>query len=228
MKSKKTMKKVLFIAGAVVLGAIAFTGCSKDDVEAPVITLTGGDVTINIGETFVDPGYTASDDEDGDITARVTVDESDIDETHTGTYVVTYSVSDDAGNSASESRNVIVQNSLADYNIAGIWNVSETCGGGPSTYKDTIKYSETVNGRIIFTRFANYLNGAAYADIINISSTGGTIDIPSQDVVCGQAPAPTRNFSGTGTLNLVSNTMTIPYVEVTNGTSNSCTGNYTK
>ncbi|MBK7887832.1 MAG: DUF5011 domain-containing protein [Bacteroidetes bacterium] len=222
------MKKALFIVGLLATTFLFITGCSKDDTEAPVISLTAPiNVTLNIGEAFVDPGYSASDNEDGDITSRVSVDLSDLDENTAGEYVVTYSVTDDAGNSASESRNVTVQNSLTPNNIAGTWNVSEVCGGGPSTYIDTISYSDVQNGRVLFTRFANYLNGAVYADI-NIS--GGTVNIPTQNVVCGQAPAANRQFSGNGTYSNVGGvfSMSITYTEVTNGTSVTCTGAYTK
>ncbi len=223
------MKKALFIVGLLATTFLFITGCSKDDTEAPVISLTAPfDVTLDIGESFVDPGYSASDNEDGDITSRVSVDLSDLDINTAGDYVVTYSVTDDAGNSASESRNVTVQNTLTPSNIAGNWSVSEVCGGGgPSTYTDTISYSDILNGRIFFTRFANYLNGAVYADI---NLTGGTVNIPTQSVVCGQAPAPTRQFSGNGTFSSAGGTlsMSITYTEVTNGTTTSCTGAYTK
>ncbi|MBK9401191.1 MAG: hypothetical protein IPN36_10115 [Bacteroidetes bacterium] len=70
-----------------------------------------------------------------------------------GAYVVTYSVTDDAGNSASESRNVTVQNTLTPSNIAGNWSVSEVCTCGSCTYTDNF-YSDILNGRTFFTRLA--------------------------------------------------------------------------
>ncbi len=223
------MKKALFIVGLLATTFLFITGCSKDDTEAPVISLTAPiNVTLNIGEAFVDPGYSASDNEDGDITSRVSVDLSDLDENTAGEYVVTYSVTDDAGNSASESRNVTVQNSLTPNNIAGNWNVSEVCGGGPSTYIDTISYSDVQNGRILFTRFANYLNGAVYADI-NINRWNGKYSYSKCSLWTGSAP---KRVSSVEMAHIVMSevlfSMSITYTEVTNGTSVTCTGAYTK
>jgi hypothetical protein len=65
------------------------------------------------GDTFTDPGYTATDDVDGDITANVTV-AGDILDTYTpGSYVLTYNVSDAADNAAAEvTRTVIVSENI--------------------------------------------------------------------------------------------------------------------
>jgi hypothetical protein len=80
------------------------------DVGAPVITLLG-DTTMNImiGEPFTDPGYTAVDDVDGDLTANIVVGGAIVDVNTAGTYIITYNVSDAAGNAATQrTRTVIV------------------------------------------------------------------------------------------------------------------------
>ncbi|WNH08661.1 immunoglobulin-like domain-containing protein [Thalassobellus suaedae] len=80
------------------------------DVGAPVITLLG-DTTINImlGGSFTDPGATATDDLDGDITTNIVVAGDTVDVNTAGTYVITYNVSDAAGNAATQrTRTVIV------------------------------------------------------------------------------------------------------------------------
>ena len=80
------------------------------DVGAPVITLLG-DTTMNImiGEPFTDPGYTAVDDADGDLTANIVVGGDVVDVNTAGTYIITYNVSDAAGNAATQrTRTVIV------------------------------------------------------------------------------------------------------------------------
>ena len=76
----------------------------------PTITLNGdATVTLMVGDTYTDPGYTANDDEDGDITADVVVDDSAVNTAVAGTYVVTYNVTDSDGNAATEvTRTVIV------------------------------------------------------------------------------------------------------------------------
>ena len=68
--------------------------------QSPVITLTGDSVIeIYMGSTFVDPGATAYDEEDGDISNSIQVSGSVDTNTH-GTYVLAYNVTDSDGNSA--------------------------------------------------------------------------------------------------------------------------------
>ena len=67
----------------------------------PVITLNGDSVIeIYMGSTFVDPGATAYDEEDGDISNSIQVSGSVDTNTH-GTYVLAYNVTDSDGNNAS-------------------------------------------------------------------------------------------------------------------------------
>jgi hypothetical protein len=71
--------------------------------DPPVITLMGSaTMALTIGDAYTDPGYTATDDEDGDITASVVVGGDAVDTSTAGTYVVTYNVTDSGGNAATE------------------------------------------------------------------------------------------------------------------------------
>ena len=73
------------------------------DVVAPTITLNGDAMmTVIQGSTFTDPGATATDDLDGDITANIVVGGDTVDVNTVGTYTITYNISDAAGNSATE------------------------------------------------------------------------------------------------------------------------------
>ena len=92
-------------------GSIAVVNNSDNsDTTAPSITLTGeATINLSVGDTFTDPGVTASDDVDGDITSSITTSGS-VDTSTAGTYVIVYSVSDTAGNSSSIDRTVIVGN----------------------------------------------------------------------------------------------------------------------
>jgi len=84
------------------------------DTTAPVITLNGTDaMTLNVGDTFSDPGATATDDVDGDITSAITTD-ANVDTSVAGSYLVTYTVSDSSGNSATAERSVIVNDGNAE------------------------------------------------------------------------------------------------------------------
>jgi len=85
----------------------------ETDTVPPEITLIGAaTVTVPLGANYTDAGATATDDVDGDITDRIVVD-NPVDTGTAGTYTVTYSVQDAAGNSASATRTVIVQ-AMAD------------------------------------------------------------------------------------------------------------------
>jgi|GEM_PF-672972 len=75
----------------------------------PVLTLKGANpMNLDINDTFIDPGAMATDDVDGDITAFIEVDDSNVNTSVAGTYEVTYTVSNSNDNSASITRSVIV------------------------------------------------------------------------------------------------------------------------
>lgn len=78
------------------------------DTTAPVITISGANpVNVDLGTTYNDAGASATDANDGDLTSSITVS-SNVDTNTVGTYTVTYTVSDAAGNQATETRTVNV------------------------------------------------------------------------------------------------------------------------
>jgi len=77
-------------------------GAEEPDTVPPVITLLGSPaVDVVQGTTYQDAGATAFDDVDGDITERIVTD-NPVDVGVPGRYLVTYNVSDSAGNQAEE------------------------------------------------------------------------------------------------------------------------------
>ena len=81
---------------------------SNADTTPPVITLNGSStIQLNVGDTWTDPGATATDDTDGDISSSITVSGT-VDTSTVGTYTLTYSVTDAANNTNSTTRTVIV------------------------------------------------------------------------------------------------------------------------
>ena len=80
------------------------------DTTPPVITLTGSStINLTVGDTFTDPGATATDDIDGNITSSISISGS-VDTSTAGTYTLSYNVSDTAGNAATEvQRTITVQ-----------------------------------------------------------------------------------------------------------------------
>jgi outer membrane protein OmpA-like peptidoglycan-associated protein len=76
------------------------------DKTAPVITLKGDSpVTLNVGESYTEMGATAEDNEDGEVSVAV---KGSIDSHSAGEYVITYTATDKASNTATETRKVIV------------------------------------------------------------------------------------------------------------------------
>lgn len=79
------------------------------DRDFPSLTLKGeSSITITVGNTWKEPGYTASDFVDGDLTAQVTV-AGKVNVNVSGTYVLNYTVKDGAGNQATAQRVVVVK-----------------------------------------------------------------------------------------------------------------------
>lgn len=106
------MKKFKLTAlGAILL--ISLAGCQKITTEGvtrttyyPVITLEGGTIILNVGSSYVEPGYSATLDGE-DVTSEVKVS-SNVDNTKPGQYSVSYSAVNADGFSTSASRDVFV------------------------------------------------------------------------------------------------------------------------
>lgn len=78
------------------------------DTTAPVITVTGGDVTVYLNQTYSEKGATALDSFEGDLTSAVK-SEGSVDTAKLGVYTITYTVADSSGNTASATRTVTVR-----------------------------------------------------------------------------------------------------------------------
>ncbi len=130
------------------------------DQDAPLITLLG-DATINVtlGDAFTDPGATALDEVDGDLTSNIVVGGDTVDTNTEGTYVITYNVSDAQGNAADQVERTVnvtaiacedetVQSlSPADLNITFLTDPGTTATQGSESnkfFQDNVTY-EYVN-----------------------------------------------------------------------------------
>ena len=118
--SDESLDLILVGSNAGVLEIHANNGIGRlglGDRRGPEIELIGeARVNIPAGQEYVDPGATAVDDIDGDISDKIDVSGS-VNSTVVGTQTITYSVSDRAGNVASATRTVVV-------------GVNEGTGGG--------------------------------------------------------------------------------------------------
>jgi hypothetical protein len=79
-----------------------------EDTTAPSLTLSGSDVVLARGDAFTDPGATATDLVDGDLTDAIEVSGT-VDVDASGTSTLTYTVADAAGNVATAERTVTVE-----------------------------------------------------------------------------------------------------------------------
>ena len=101
----------------------------REDITLPSISLNGDEtVFIPVGTDFADPGYSAYDNCDGDITDKVSV--SGNVGNSSGNYSINYSVSDDHGNTFSLKRNIVVYSP----NNNGNKVIYLTFDDGPSQY----------------------------------------------------------------------------------------------
>ena len=81
------------------------------DTEAPVLTLKGSrTITIEYNGTYQEPGFTAFDNADGDLTDRVQIS-GNVNPAVAGIYIIEYTVTDDSGNTAVQQRQVTVKRS---------------------------------------------------------------------------------------------------------------------
>ncbi len=85
------------------------------DETPPVLTLVGANpLTITIGGAYTDPGATASDNEDGDITGDIIISGDTVNPGALGSYTIRYNVTDSAGNHATEITRVVNVVALPD------------------------------------------------------------------------------------------------------------------
>ncbi len=110
------------------------------DTTPPEITLLGDNPQyLFVDDSYVELGATATDDMDGDISGNIVIDSSAVDTSVTGTYYVTYNVSDSAGNAAVEvtreiiikARSVAADSSLTfltHFNDTGSWDLNVANG----------------------------------------------------------------------------------------------------
>ncbi len=179
------MKKNIFNLSAIVLFATAtvLTGCKKDDTTPPVVTLNGAaSQTISLNTPYTELGATANDEKDGILTPVIS---GTVNKDLTGTYTITYTSTDAAGNAGTATRTVIVKNDAEIY--AGTYTANNP--GFPSStacptcpdWTQTITASTTTNNRIVFSRFGARTGN----NTIEAALTGGTTFVIIDKTVSG-------------------------------------------
>lgn len=207
-----------FTAAAVVLLALA-SGCKKDDVTAPVITVTGANpLSHTLGTTYTDLGATATDDVDGDLTDAITATGT-VNTSAAGANTITYSVTDAAGNVGTATRTVNVV--LSRDAILGNYSTTTTCSSFPSNTVATSTTFQTSSSGDKFVINLFYYNGGTLTCTLAGSSV--TVD-------AGQAPNPNGyGVTGSGTFSTNGKVLTMNYTFTPgSGSSQSCSVTYTK
>lgn len=129
------------------------------DKEAPTITLIGGDTQyVFLNQEYVEQGVNIQDNCDFELDKVVEI-KNNIDNTKTGEYEVTYSVSDSANNKTTISRKVIIYNDISQIPKNGK-KVYLTFDDGPGSYTEKIldvldKYNVKATF-FVTNQFSNY------------------------------------------------------------------------
>ena len=147
------------------------------DTTIPVITLLGDDpVTIEVGDTYIDVGATATDTYDGDITSSI-VTLSNVDTAIVGIYSVAFNVSDTSGNAAAEvTRTVnVVDTTVPVIVLLGDDSVTIEVG---DTYIDagataTDTYDGDITSSIVTVSNVDTAIVGIYSVAFNVSDTSG-------------------------------------------------------
>ncbi len=150
--------------------------CSNgvDDI-APVINLNGANpMTLALNATFNDPGATASDNVDGDISSTIDT-QSNVNTAIAGRYEVIYKVSDSSGNTTEKKRVVIVDEAATPDNIvidgnaddwAAIQPLAQSANGTLKVFDDESKLYILVEANQVGT------NTQIFLDTDNFNHTG--------------------------------------------------------
>lgn len=129
------------------------------DRTPPVLTLNGGiSQTIERGEPYTELGAEVTDNLDPDIIAgnldgKLTIDSSQVDTSQEGTYTVTYTAVDHAGNRATAERTVVVQDITVPTATVSYSTTQPTNGDVVATItpSEPVTVTNTENGSLSYT-----------------------------------------------------------------------------
>jgi hypothetical protein len=203
-----------FIPFLALTTSLAIGSCSKEDTP-PVITLNGSQQhTAYYGESFTDPGATATDAEDGDITSSITV--SGNVGTAPNIYTLTYTCIDQDGNFADVQR--VVHRPFKSTMLAGTYNVTETSPFGTVTYTGSVTADSVDFTHFVFGSFTAPDPIVVDASIINLDNIQMNIDATG---------GPIQQFDGEisdpGAI-----TFTLSYLRPIGNTTTNCTATWVK
>lgn len=166
------------------------TKAPKKDTEKPTITINGEkEITISAGSNYVDSGAKAMDNIDGDITSNIKVSGS-VNAAAPGTYTITYSVSDKAGNKTEAKRVVTVTPAAPITTTTTKTTTKKNTGtvNRPTTKKTVITTQKVTTPPTITLRGEAYVSlnvGSSYKDSGYYAVDAKGADITSRVRVSG-------------------------------------------
>lgn len=184
--------RAIYILIVVISGTLIIS-CGND-VRAPEIILNGNlNDSIELNTNYSEPGFTAKDKKDGDITDKVIVNGM-VNPNKTGNYLIKYEVIDKAGNIGKAERSVYVYNKA--YYLEGLYSINEIVkGANPGQFNYTVnaKSSETKNLQLELNNFG------AYGIYVNVKAdvSANSIIIPLQSP-SGMPAGSEGNITGSG------------------------------
>ena len=169
------------------------------DTSPPVITVTG-DTTVNHeqGTTYSDQGATAQDAVDGSVTITVTGSV----EAAAGTYTLTYSATDKAGNTATASRTIIVADTIAP-TIALIGSETIAHEQGTNYVDAGATATDAVDDsvEIVATGTLNTAIAGTYTLTYTATDRAGNISSATRTLVVADTAAPVITLTGAASIN---------------------------
>jgi len=158
-----------------------FNGGQTYKGAVPEITFPGGNpLYLSLGEQY-DTRYTARDLEDGDLGQSVNIEGSDFNINQTGTYSVTYTVTDSDNNTVTKVRTVYVGNYEAE-NDTSTWSDNTWNDTTPSDLDNFISWYKETCGQTFHTSLYNE-NTGRYNGEISCSNRGlNSIDLTTLSI----------------------------------------------
>lgn len=148
-----------------------------EDKEKPIITLKGdSEINIVLNSEYVEAGFTASDNYDGDLTDKVIVDE--IDTSKVGIYEIEYKVSDNSGNITISKRKININEfgpmsmSLKDFSLDGYFTntILKETSSDDNYLNETIFYGDSITVNLAYYGNISYKNVWAMSNVTPVNA----------------------------------------------------------
>lgn len=173
---------------------------SGPDLTAPVITLNGSAiVNLNVGDVYNELGATATDNVDGNISANIVIGGDTVDTNAVGTYVITYNVSDAAGNAAAQvirtvnvSADTVAPSTPTNLTASGTTQTTTNLSWNASTDNVGVTGYDVYRGATLIAS----VSGTTYQATGLTASTAYTFSVRARDAA-GNVSSPSNSVNVT-------------------------------